>query len=347
MRKRLRSWYADNHRNLPWRRTSDPYAIWVSEVMLQQTQVNTVIPYYDRFLDRFSTVHSLAAADLQDVLKLWEGLGYYSRARNFHKAAILVSSYDSGLIPADWHAFRQLPGVGDYIASAVLSIAFDQPYAVVDGNVKRILSRLFAMDTPVNGSRAHAEFQKPATALLDQDAPGIFNQAVMELGALICKPSRPFCTLCPIDAFCAAYAARRVDLYPKRIKSLPVPLYPIAAGVVYHQERMLITRRKPEGLLGGLWEFPGGKIQPEESPADACVREIREETGVCATVESHLCRVKHAYTHFKIEMDVFICSAISETVRLNGPVDFRWITPDEMDMYPFPGANHKFFKFLK
>ncbi|MBI5589287.1 MAG: A/G-specific adenine glycosylase [Deltaproteobacteria bacterium] len=346
-RKRLLVWYAENHRNLPWRKTPEPYSIWVSEVMLQQTQVKTVIAYHDRFLKRFPTIQSLARADQQDVLKLWEGLGYYSRARNFHKAAIQVCSRHSGQIPADWNAFRQLPGVGDYIASAVLSIAFNQPFAVVDGNVKRVISRLFAMNTPVNASRAHSVFQEPATALLDHDAPGIFNQAMMELGALICKPKKPLCTLCPLDACCVAFASGQVDVYPKRVKVPPVPLYPVVAGVVYHRGRMLITQRKPDGLLGGLWEFPGGKIQEGESPSDACVREIREETGVSARIVSHLCQVKHAYTHFKIQMQVFICHALSGAVRLNGPVDFRWITADDMDLYPFPGANHKFLGLLK
>jgi A/G-specific adenine glycosylase len=347
IRNRLQAWYADYHRNLPWRQTPEPYSIWVSEVMLQQTQVKTVIAYHDRFLQRFPTIHSLASADQQDVLKLWEGLGYYSRARNFHKAAIQVTSRHSGRIPDDWNTFRQLPGVGDYIASAVLSIAFNQPFAVVDGNVKRVVSRLFAMDTPVNASRAHGVFQEPATALLDRDAPGIFNQAMMELGALICKPSKPICIQCPINTFCAALASGSVDAYPKRVKAMPVPLYPVVAGVVYHEGRMLITQRKPDGLLGGLWEFPGGKIQEGESPADACVREIWEETGVSVRIVSHLCQVKHAYTHFKIHMQVFICFTLSGTVRLNGPVDFRWITLDQMDLYPFPGANHKFIGLLK
>ena len=346
IRKRLHDWYADNHRNLPWRKTLEPYSVWVSEVMLQQTQVKTVIAYHDRFLKRFPTIQSLALADQQDVLKLWEGLGYYSRARNFHKAAIQVTSRYCGQIPADWNAFRQFPGVGDYIASAVLSIAFNQPFAVVDGNVKRVISRLCVMDTPVNGSRAHVAFQEPATALLDRDAPGIFNQAMMELGALICKPAKPVCPQCPLNTFCTAFSSRQVDVYPKRIKAVPVPLYPVVAGVVYHQGRMLITQRKPDGLLGGLWEFPGGKIQEGESPADACVREIWEETGISARIVSHLCQVKHAYTHFKIHMQVFICHALSGAVRLNGPVDFRWIAPGDMDLYPFPGDNHKFMGLL-
>ena len=347
IRKRLVAWYADNRRNLPWRKNLEPYSIWVSEVMLQQTQVKTVIAYHGRFLKRFPTIHSLARADQQDVLKLWEGLGYYSRARNFHKAAFQVHSLHAGRIPADWHAFRQLPGVGDYIASAVLSIAFDQPFAVVDGNVKRVISRLLAMDTPVNGAGAHGIFLEPATALLDRDAPGIFNQAMMELGALICKPGKPDCTLCPLNPFCEAVASRRVDDYPKRVKATQVPLYPVVVGVVYHMGRMLITQRKQDGLLGGLWEFPGGKIQQGESPADACVREIREETGIPVRIVSHLCQVKHAYTHFKIQMQVFICHAHSGAVQLNGPVDFRWITPEDMDQYPFPAANHKFMGLLK
>jgi A/G-specific adenine glycosylase len=347
IRQSLQSWYRDNHRTLPWRQTLEPYSIWVSEVMLQQTRVATVIDYYNRFLKRFPTMHSLSRAELQDVLKLWEGLGYYSRARNLLKAANQVCSRHSGRIPADWDAFRKLPGVGDYIASAVLSIAFNQPFAVVDGNVKRVISRLFAMDLPINGSGANGIFLESATALLDRDTPGIFNQAMMELGALICKPSKPDCTQCPLDTFCLALASRQVDLYPKRVKALPVPIYPVVAGVVYHRDRMLITRRKPDGLLGGLWEFPGGKIQEGESPADACVREIMEETGVPVKIVSYLCQVKHAYSHFKIQMQVFICHAIAGAVRLNGPVDFRWITPDEMDLYPFPGVNHKFLGLLK
>ena len=347
IRKRLHAWYADNHRSLPWRKNLAPYSIWVSEVMLQQTQVKTVIAYHGRFLKRFPTIHSLARADQQEVLKLWEGLGYYSRARNFHKAAKQVSSLHSGRIPAEWHAFRQLAGVGDYIASAVLSIAFGQPFAVVDGNVKRVISRLLAMDTPVNGAGAHGVFQEPAAALLDRDAPGIFNQAVMELGALICKPAKPDCVLCPLHPFCKALASRQVDVYPKRVKMPAVPLYPVVAGVVYYQGRMLITQRKQDGLLGGLWEFPGGKIQQGESPADACVREIGDEAGIPVRIVSHLFQVKHAYTHFKIQMQVFICRALSGAVRLNGPVDFRWIIPDEMDQYPFPGANHKFMGLLK
>ena len=343
----LQEWYAVNHRKLPWRETREPYNIWVSEVMLQQTQVNTVIPYYDRFIGRFPDISLLASAPLQDVLKQWEGLGYYGRARNFHQSAVHVQNYLGGKIPSDWNVFRGLPGVGDYIASAVLSIACQQPFAVVDGNVKRVLARVFTLDAPSNSSRTHSVFKELAGSLLDRLTPGLFNQAMMELGALVCKPRQPACARCPIQPFCAASASGQVTDYPRRQKAPPVPLYPVVAGVVCREGRMLITRRKTDGLLGGLWEFPGGKIHEGESPADACVREIMEETGITVEIVSHLKQVRHAYTHFKIVMDVFICRYVSGAVQLNGPVDYCWITHDEIGRYAFPKANHKFIGLLK
>ncbi len=198
VRKKLLDWYATHRRRLPWRATSDPFAIWVSEVMLQQTQVATAIPYYRRFMDRFPTPAHLAAADIQEVLKLWEGLGYYSRARNLYRAAGVVTARFNGQVPDDPEAFRSLPGVGDYICAAVLSIAFGRVLPVVDGNVKRVLSRLLEIDTPVNRSGAHKIFQVPAMELVCPKQPADFNQAVMELGALVCRPKNPDCVTCPL-----------------------------------------------------------------------------------------------------------------------------------------------------
>jgi A/G-specific adenine glycosylase len=343
----LLKWYATHHRDLPWRRDSNPYGIWVSEVMLQQTQVKTVVPYYGRFMEAFPTVAALARADLEQVLKLWEGLGYYARARNLHKACQTVAADLKGVIPRDPGGFKALPGVGAYIAAAVLSIAFDLPLAVVDGNVKRVLARVFTMDDPVNHSPSHKNFQAKADRLLDRSCPGTFNQAVMELGALVCSPRNPGCTTCPLGQHCQALEAGRVDHFPHRNTTKPVPTVHIAAGVVKKQDKLLITLRKPEGLLGGLWEFPGGKVQAGEDAPSACVRELAEETGLRVGVTSHLARIKHAYTHFKIEMDVFICQYISGRVRLNGPVDHRWIFPGEIRQYPFPKANLKFIPLLE
>jgi A/G-specific adenine glycosylase len=346
MRKKLLAWYDDNRRDLPWRRTDDPYRILVSEVMLQQTQVKTVIPYYRAFTERFPTAGHLAAARLQEVLKAWEGLGYYARARNLHRAAKMIVSDHGGRVPDAQSVIRKLPGVGDYIAAAVLSIAYGQAMAVVDGNVKRVLSRLFCMDNPVNLAASHKVFQAAASALLCHDLPGEFNQAMMELGALVCRPERPECSICPLLEECRAAAANRVGEYPRREKRKAVPVQHIAAGVIWHKDRVLITRRKPEGLLGGLWEFPGGKVLAGETPEAACVREIREETSLSVAVTGHISRVKHAYTHFKIEMDVFCCRHLAGRVRLAGATDHRWIELHEIEDYPFPKANHKFFKDL-
>ena len=347
LRRALLDWYRKNHRDLPWRRVSDPYPIWVSEVMLQQTQVATVLPYYQNFLKHFPNLRKLARADLQQVLKVWEGLGYYARARNLHKAAGAVIERHQGIIPYSRSDFQKLPGVGEYIAAAVLSIAFNQPYAVVDGNVKRVLSRLFVINAPVNQSAVKKVFQQAAADLLDPREPGTFNQALMELGALICKPRNPLCSDCPVRPWCRANQNDRISEFPRKVKKQATPEYPIAVGVVFKKDRVLITRRKPEGLLGGLWEFPGGKIKSNENAQTACIREIKEEVNLTVAVESHLCRVKHAYTHFKIKMDVFCCVYISGRLKLNGPVDHRWIRLDQLSDYPLPKANHKFLAKLR
>ncbi len=346
-RQALLGWYRANKRDLPWRNTDDPYRIWVSEVMLQQTQVVTVVPYYHRFLQRFGDIESLARANSQDVLKVWEGLGYYARARNLHRAANIVLKEHHGVVPHRWQEFRRLPGVGDYIAAAVLSLAFEKPFPVVDGNVKRVLARLLVMKNPVNKSSSAKIFREVAGTLLDQKKTGTFNQAMMELGALVCKPQQPLCNICPVPKICRAYQSGKVLNYPIKLKKPPTPQYRIAVGVVFKNGRVLITRRKPSGLLGGLWEFPGGKIDKGEQPVSACIREIKEEVNLAIKVDSRLSRVKHAYTHFKIVMDVFCCSYVSGRVALNGPVDHRWINLQQLDDYPFPKANHKFFDELK
>ena len=315
--------------------------------MLQQTQVKTVIPYFQRFLSTFPTIQHLAQADLQTVLKQWEGLGYYARARNLHRAAGLVLEGFEGRIPSNWEEFRQLPGVGDYIASAVLSIAFNQPYAVLDGNVKRVLARMFKISAAVNQNSGLAIFQAAADKLLDRSIPGVFNQAVMELGAVVCRPKNPRCDICPLQKFCTAFRDGSVPEYPQRIPRNPVPQYHIAVGAVYQNDRVLITRRPTEGLLGGLWEFPGGKIESGENPASACQREIREEVNLEVAIDEHLTQIKHAYSHFKILVEVFRCRYLSGEVELKGPVDYRWVKPEELNDFPFPKANLKFMHLLK
>lgn len=347
IQRHLLNWYRQNRRQLPWRSTDNPYHIWVSEVMLQQTQVNTVLPYYREFLLQFPDIKSLASADLQDVLKAWEGMGYYARARNLHRAAKIVLQEHRGEIPASWEDFKKLPGVGDYIAAAVLSIAYNQPYAVIDGNVKRVLARVFQIEAPVNRSSSYKLFKDVAGRLLDLQNPSSFNQAMMELGAVVCKPQNPVCGRCPLQPECHAYRVGKVNEYPKRLKSKPVPEYHIVVGVVFKHNHVLITQRNSEGLLGGLWEFPGGKVRKNEDPETACIREIKEEVNLMVKIDSYLSRVKHAYTHFKITLDVFCCRYLKGKVRLNGPVDYRWIKLSEIERFPFPKANHKFIPLLK
>lgn len=342
----LRHWYEIHQRRLPWRETWDPYRIWVSEVMLQQTQVNTVVPYYDRFLLKFPDIYALAASDLQSVLKLWEGLGYYARARNLHRAAREVVDRFGGQIPHDPGDIRTLAGVGDYIASAVLSIAFGKTAAVVDGNVKRVLARLYADPSPVNRPASHKRFKELAGALIDPTSPGAFNQAMMELGATVCKPTSPDCGVCPVQPFCKAYSQGSAAAYPKRLKKKPTPHVRLSAGVVYRDERVLITRRPPEGLLGGLWEFPSDKIRKGEDPESACRRVLQEVAGLTVEIERFLTTVKHAYTHFRITMEVFCCSSAAGEVALNGPTDHQWIRIEDIPKFPFPKANLKFVHLL-
>lgn len=340
-RDNLLKWFEKHQREMPWRGIDDPYKIWVSEVMLQQTQVKKVVAYYERFIDKFPDVQQLAAAQLQDVLKVWEGLGYYARARNLHKAAqIIVKEYD-GEITNDYATFRKLPGIGDYSAAAVQSIAYNEPYAAVDGNIKRVLARLFLMDSPINDSTAAKLFQHKADELLDQENPGFFNQAMMELGATVCRPQSPTCLVCPVNLFCGAFQTARQDEFPKRKKNEKVPEHHMAAGVIYKGDKVLIVQRPLDGLLGGLWEFPNGQVEKSENAEQACIRHISEMVNLSVSNIKYLTRVRHAFTHFKIMVDVFECNYVSGEVVLNGPIDAKWVELSELKDYPLPRATHK------
>ena len=345
-RDALLDWFGNYQREMPWRNTDNPYYIWVSEVMLQQTQVKKVVDYYERFIERFPDVQHLAAAPLQDVLKVWEGLGYYARARNLHKAAQVIVNELDGEVPRDYATFRKLPGVGDYSAAAVQSIAFNAPYAAVDGNIKRVVARLFLMDAPVNDAKSAKQFQEQADELLNREAPGLFNQAMMELGATVCRPQSPTCLICPVNAFCEAFHTARQDEFPKRREAKPVPEHHIAVGVIYRGDEVLITQRQLDGLLGGLWEFPGGRIADRETAEAACVRNISEVVNLSVSNIKYLTRVRHAFTHFKIVVDVFTCDYQSGEVVLNGPRDAKWIQVEALGDYPLPRATHKFLDKL-
>ena len=343
----LTTWFPSAARDLPWRRTRDPYHIWLSEVMLQQTRVDQALPYYERFLAAFPTLKDLASANLDAVLRCWEGLGYYSRARHFHRAAALVMARHQGQIPADYPAFRALPGVGPYTAAAVLSIAFGLPYAVLDGNVIRVLTRFFAVRDDVKATATRKRLQALADALLDPAAPGLFNEAVMELGATVCTPSAPSCGVCPLQPACRAAALGTQEAFPVSRKKAPIPHYDVAVGLIFDAEGKVFIQRRPEdGLLGGLWEFPGGKREPGETPEDTCRRELREELGVEVAVSGCFHRLNHAYTHFKITLHAFLCRIRQGTPSPRHGAPTAWVLPADLQDYAFPRANRRLIERL-
>lgn len=330
---------------MPWRETKNPYFIWVSEIMLQQTRVDQAEPYFRRFVEAFPTATALADAPLDEVLKRWEGLGYYARARNLHRAASLVRDAHGGVVPATYDAFRALPGVGPYTAAAVLSIAHDAPHAVLDGNVIRVLTRFFAIADDVKRPATLRRLQALADEVLNTDAPGDHNQAIMELGATVCTPVAPRCPACPVVAGCAARAEGRPTAYPVATKKPPVPHRHVAVALLYDEAgRLLVQRRPDEAMLGGLWELPGGKVEPGETPAAAVVRELAEELGVVAEANAPAARVDHAYSHFKVTLHAFRCRLVAGTPVSTLPL--RWTDPADRAALAFPKATHKVFDAL-
>ncbi len=346
LRRSLLGWYQQQGRDLPWRRTRDPYAIWMSEIMLQQTQVKTVIPYYGRWLQAFPTVQALAVADQQAVLKLWEGLGYYARARNLHKAAQQIVAEFDGEFPRELESAIALKGIGRTTAGGILSAAFNAPTPILDGNVKRVLSRLIAY--PAIPNKALMPLWNLSEQLLDPKHPRDFNQAIMDLGATLCTRHNPACLLCPWQKSCAAYNQNAVSRFPMTESRKPLPHKHIGVAVITDsQGNILIDRRKQEGLLGGLWEFPGGKIEPGETPEECVKREIKEELGIEIAVQDKLITIEHAYTHFKVTLNVFNCKHLSGDPQPLESDEVKWVTLDEIDQYPFPKANSQIIEAMR
>ena len=390
--RRLIAWFRKSRRDLPWRRTRDPYRIWVSEVMLQQTQVPTVLPYYERFLKRFPTVGALARAPQEAVLKVWQGLGYYRRAQNLQAAARAVVRDHGGRVPDDPAAFARLPGVGRYTCGAVQSIAFGRRLAALDGNAVRVIARWFATTDSVDRSAVRAGLWDLAETLVPGslsgvarprgcsrdrafqpsspkgglDAPrmhghgkgavavppgfanpsGDWNQAIMELGSRLCTPRSPQCTACPVRRHCRAAAKGIQDRVPVRRKRRPIPHIEVGAGVVWRRGRVLLCTRRADAMLGGLWEFPGGKRRRGET-LPACIRrELKEECGLAVTVGRHLVDVTHAYTHLRVTLRCYHCRAGRGRVRLLGCDDARWVLPRDIPKYPLPAADVRILEAL-
>lgn len=340
----LLKWYRAHADALPWRENQDPYRVWFSEIMLQQTQVTTVIPYYERFLAAYPTVFDLAAAERDSVLKMWEGLGYYSRARNLHRAAKIVAEEYGGEFPNTAEALQELPGIGRYTAGAIASIAFDESAPVLDGNVIRVFARLFDISEDVSQTKTKNDLWNIAEVLVPAKNPGDYNQALMELGRTVCKPRNPLCEECPIRDYCRAYAENLQNERPVKKKRAPTPHYDVTAGLIRNGDgQLLIAKRLDDALLGGLWEFPGGKQEDGESLPECLARELQEELAIVVEVGAFFVKVKHAYTHFKITLHVFECTFLPEggAPQAIECADWRWIAEDELEQYAFSAADRQ------
>ncbi len=329
----LLRWYTKNKRDLPWRRTADPYRIWVSEIMLQQTQVAQVIPYYERFLSRFSTIHALAAAHEDDVLKIWEGLGYYRRARFMHSAARLIVKNYNGRIPDDYDSLMSLPGFGPYTCGSVLSIAFNLPYPAVDGNVLRLISRLFRIESDITRSTTKQKVEDIVGQLFPKGRASDFSQALMEIGSLICTPSQPKCHECPCRKICRAFLEMpNPAVLPVKPKKPARHRISISAAIIKKGNKVLVAKRSAHVILGNLWEFPGGRIERNETSQEACVREIKQKTGLRVRPISLFDTVKHQYSHYGIVIDFFLCRCGAGSVKGKR---LRWVKIDELEQLAF------------
>jgi A/G-specific adenine glycosylase len=331
---RILKWYGRHKRRLPWRDHPDPYAVWVSEIMLQQTRVEAVMPYFERWMERFPSVLELAAASEQDVLALWEGLGYYSRARNLHKAAKVVAQEYGGELPREPSALRKLPGIGRYTAGAIASMAFGLDVPTLDGNLRRVLARVFDVGQPADSPSGEKLLWELAEAHLPKGRAGDYNQALMDLGAAVCLPRNPACLLCPVNAICRARALGLQDQRPVLRPRPEVPHYTVTAAVLRRDGKVLLAKRPSRGLLGGMWEFPGGKVEAGESLEAALGREIREELGTQARVGEPFGVYRHAYTHFRITLHAFLCDLDGGLPRPLQATELAWVPPADLGAYP-------------
>lgn len=327
-------WFEKDGRNLPWREVDDPYAIWVAEVMLQQTRVETVIPYYVRWLVKFPTLDQLASAETDDVLRLWEGLGYYQRAHNLHSAARIICEKYRGRMPQDPAELESLPGIGRYTAAAIASIAFGKRVVALDGNLRRVISRIINYDLDATTASAERQFQIWASRRMPESYASAFNQALMDLGATICIPKNPTCSKCPISSYCESFALGIQNQRPVKRGKSEIPHYIVSAGVLRRDGKVLIGRRPVGKLLGGLWEFPGGKCLQDESIDDCLVREWQEELDMLIEPGGVVGVFQHAYTHFKVTVHAIECSAAGDVPSAKVHSEIRWVDPARLGEFP-------------
>jgi A/G-specific adenine glycosylase len=343
---RLLRWYENHARDLPWRQTDDPYAIWIAEVMLQQTQVETVIPYYQRWLRTFPDVNSLAQATTDQVLVLWEGLGYYRRAHNLLRAARVIVEDHEGSLPATAAELERLPGIGAYTAAAIAAIAFDVDEVALDGNLRRVLSRLFNIADPIGSKATDHTLRRRANGMLASDQASAFNQAMMDLGAMVCRPRVPLCGRCPLAGDCLAHRHNVQMERPVRRSRKDIPERYRVAAVITDRSRVLLGRRPRGGLLGGLWEFPGGSLKDDERAAAGVARVVRESLGVEVDQCAFLAAIEHAYTHYRVRVQSFLVETSGQIADSEAHSEIQWADIAELSDYPMGKVDRRIAREL-
>lgn len=338
----LLDWFRVHQRDLPWRRARDPYATWVSEMMLQQTQVTTVIPYYERWMARFPTLGALAAASEDDVLHAWQGLGYYSRARSLLRGAREVVERHGGRVPDSVPELLSLPGIGPYTAGAIASIAYNVPAPIVDGNVIRVLTRLYALRGDPKQAPLRNRIWELAGRLLPEGHAGDFNQALMELGARICTPAHPRCAECPVSGACEARRLGIQEQLPETAARPKVTEVRMVAALVFREGRVLIVqRRADESRWAGMWQFPTAEVRPEETPEEALRRSVAEAVGLKVLPGERADLVRHGVTRYRITLEAFRCEAADGVTRVVGCQAWSWAAPERLAAYALPAAHRK------
>lgn len=353
LQTKLLSWFRATKRDLPWRQTYDPYHVWISEIMLQQTQMDRGVKYFKRWVERFPSVVDVAKASEDEILKYWEGLGYYARARNLHKAAKEIVEHFSSVVPADYQTLLQLPGIGPYTAAAIASIAGNQDVVVVDANVNRIFARLLDIEEPVKNSGVQKLIRRTCESLLPKGKARSFNQALMDLGGLVCTPKQPSCSTCILQKGCQAFANGTVLKRP--VLKAPAQTVYVArsVAVIVRGRKVYMQKRKKSAVWGGLWEFPGGQVvvqKGEEAVTIDLAKEVKKDSGLEVLINSKVIAVSHQYTHHKIELSAYHCSLENSSARrakLTNCTQFRWLTLEELDEVSCNSGVRKVINFIK
>ncbi|MGW8161675.1 MAG: A/G-specific adenine glycosylase [Desulfobulbales bacterium] len=343
------TWFQENARDLPWRKTYDPYHVWIAEIMLQQTQMDRVVDYFNRWISRFPDIVAITTASEEEILKFWEGLGYYTRARNIIRSARIILDTYHGRLPADYDLLLSLPGIGKYTAGAIMSIAFNLQYPLVDANVERVFARLFNLDKQIKDKKMQDEIWQKARELLPDSNARQFNQALMELGALVCIARNPRCKICPIRQGCAAFNLDLVAQRPVLPKPPETVYIEMATGIVQLEGRILIQKRKAHGVWANLWEFPGGRLEAGETPEMALIREYAEETELVVGDLKKITTVHHSYTIYRVTLHCYFCSIMNNRHKpvLHAAQEYNWVTPEKLSDFAFPAGHRKFLAYLQ